>query len=126
MPGGQRRKTGPCRQRKRRGMRLILRPSLLLMLVEKEAHGYELYEELTSLGFDPDYLDSSILYRDLRDMEEMGLIGSTWDEEESKGPKRRVYHILDEGMICLGEWIENLNHIQDQINQITNRYQKTI
>jgi len=103
---------------------LILRPSLLLMLAEKEAHGYELYDQLASLGFDSDCLDSSILYRDLRDMEEMGLIGSTWDDEESKGPKRRVYRILDKGKIRLGEWVENLGSVQDQINQLTKRYQK--
>lgn len=126
MPGGRRRAAGPCRQRKRKGLRLILRPSLLLMLAEKEAHGYELYDQLASLGFDPDCLDSSILYRDLRDMEEMGLIGSTWDDEDSKGPKRRVYRILEEGKVRLGEWIENLGSIQDQINQITERYRKTI
>jgi len=126
MPGGRRREIGPCRQRKRKGLRLILRPSLLLMLAEKEAHGYELYDQLASLGFDPDCLDSSILYRDLRDMEEMGLIGSNWDDEDSKGPKRRVYRILKEGKIRLGEWIENLGSIQDQINQLTDRYQKTI
>ena len=105
---------------------MILRPSLLLMLAEKEAHGYELYEQLATLGFDPECLDSSIIYRDLRDMEEMGLIGSKWDDEESKGPKRRVYRILDEGKIRLGEWIENLGSIQDQINKLAERYQKTI
>jgi PadR family transcriptional regulator, regulatory protein PadR len=126
MPRGQRGRPGPCRQRKRRGLRLILRPSLLLMLAEKEAHGYELYEQLSSLGFDPECLDSSILYRDLRDMEEMGLIGSKWDDEESKGPKRRVYRILDEGKVRLGEWIDNLGNIQNQINKLTERYQKTI
>ena len=107
-------------------MRLMLRPSLLLMLAEKEAHGYELYDQLASLGFDPDCMDSSILYRDLRDMEEIGLIGSTWDDEDSKGPKRRVYKILDEGKVRLSEWIENLGSIRDQINQITERYEQTI
>jgi len=123
MPG---RRGGPCRQRRRRGMRLILRPSLLLMLAENESHGYELYDQLESLGFDPECLDSSILYRDLRDMEEMGLIESKWDDEDSKGPKRRVYRILDVGMNRLGEWIDNLGNIQDQIDQIIKRYQKTI
>jgi len=126
MLGRKRGEHGPCRQRKRRGLRLILRPSLLLMLAENEAHGYELYDQLTSLGFDADCLDSSILYRDLRDMEEMGLISSTWDDEDSKGPKRRVYRILEMGKIRLGEWIENLGSVQDQIDQLKKRYQKTI
>ncbi|MCK5793635.1 MAG: helix-turn-helix transcriptional regulator [Anaerolineales bacterium] len=122
MPDQQRGDPGPCRKRRRRGMRLILRPSLLLMLAEKETHGYELYDQLASLGFDPECIDSSILYRDLRDMEDMGLIGSRWDDEESKGPKRRVYRILDVGKIHLGEWIENLESIQNQINRLIKRY----
>lgn len=53
-------------------MCLILRPSLLLMLVEKESHGYELYDQLEVFGFGLEWLDSNIVYRDLREMEEMG------------------------------------------------------
>ena len=124
MPGRGRGAHGPCRQRRRKGMRLVLSPSLLLMLAERESHGYELYEQLNTLGFDPECLDSSVLYRDLRDMEEMALIESTWDDEDSKGPKRRVYKILDEGKDRLEQWIGNLEVIQDQIQQITQRYQK--
>lgn len=121
MPGYQRRKFRPCQQRQRKGMRLILRPSLLLLLTEKQSHGYEIYDKLETFGFDPDSLDSSIVYRDLREMEEMGLIESNWDDD-SKGPRRRVYKILDLGSICLAEWMEVLDNIQDQMNQITNRY----
>ena len=125
MPGRRNAETGPCRQRRRKGMRLVLRPSLLVMLAEKETHGYELFEQLSTLGFDSDCLDSSIVYRDLRDMEDMGLIESKWDDEESKGPKRRVYRILEEGKIQLGVWIDNLKAIQDQISQLSERYKKT-
>lgn len=120
MPDGRRR--GPGRQRKRRGMRLLLRPALLLMLAERESHGYELMDQIASLGFDPDCLDSSIVYRDLREMEEMGLIGSTWDEEESKGPKRRVYQIRELGWDRLQDWIGNLRDIQAQIEGLADRY----
>ena len=125
MPGRRNAETGPCRQRRRKGMRLVLRPSLLVMLAEKETHGYELFEQLSTLGFDSDCLDSSIVYRDLRDMEDMGLIESKWDDEESKGPKRRVYRILEEGKIQLGVWIDNLKAIQNQISQLSERYKKT-
>ena len=72
MPDYRRRKSRRCHQQQRRGMRIILRPSLLLLLAESESHGYELYDQLLSFGFDPDRLDSSIVYRDLREMEEMG------------------------------------------------------
>ncbi|MCD6425423.1 MAG: helix-turn-helix transcriptional regulator [Anaerolineales bacterium] len=121
MPGGRRGDPGPCRKRRRRGMRLILRPSLLLMLAEKENHGYELYDQLSAFGFEPQQLDSSIVYRDLREMEELGLIESYWDDD-SKGPKRRMYRILDAGQTRLKEWIESLKSIKNRINQLIKRY----
>ena len=107
-------------------MRLLLRPSLLIMLAEDGSHGYELIDQLESLGFDPDCLDSSIIYRDLREMEELGWIESSWDEEDSKGPKRRVYQIKDQGWIQLDEWLASLIHIQGQIADLTERYQQLI
>lgn len=121
MPGRRKGEPGPCRQRRRRGLGLILRPSLLLMLAENESHGYELFDQLESFGFDPECLDSSIVYRDLRDMEDMGLLYSEWDDD-SKGPKRRVYKIREEGMVRLGEWIKNLENIQGRISTIRDRY----
>ena len=121
MPGGRRGDPGYCRKRRRRGMRLILRPSLLLMLAEKENHGYELYDQLSAFGFEPQQLDSSIVYRDLREMEELGLIESYWDDD-SKGPKRRTYRILDAGQTRLEEWIVSLESIRDRINQLIKRY----
>lgn len=121
MPRGRRGEPGPCRQRNRRGLRLILRPSLLLMLDEGESHGYELYDQLSTFGFEPQRLDSSIVYRDLREMEEIGLIESYWDDD-SKGPKRRMYRILDTGQTRLKEWIETLGSVQSQINQLIKRY----
>jgi len=121
MPGYRRGKARPCQQRQRKGMRLILRPSLLLLLSEQQSHGYEIYDQLEVFGFEPDSLDSSIVYRDLREMEEMGLIESYWDDD-SKGPRRRVYRILDQGFICLAEWMKALDSIQDQMNQIINRH----
>jgi PadR family transcriptional regulator PadR len=124
MPGRGRGEPGPCRKRRKRGIRLVLRPSLLLMLAEKQSHGYELIDQLESWGFDPECLDSSIIYRDLRDMEDMGLIESSWDEEDSKGPKRRVYQLREQGWEQLEAWLENLTHIQEQIADLIDRYQQ--
>lgn len=90
MPGYRRGRSRPCPKRQRRGMRLLLRPSLLLLLAESESHGYELYDQLVTFGFETERLDSSIVYRDLREMEEQGYIELYWDED-SKGPKRRMY-----------------------------------
>jgi PadR family transcriptional regulator PadR len=102
-------------------MRLILRPALLLLLAEGDSHGYELMDQLDSIGFDTEFLDSSIIYRDLRDMEEIGLIQSSWDDD-SKGPKRRVYQIKEEGFSRLSGWLEGLEQVQNQIEILQERY----
>jgi poly-beta-hydroxybutyrate-responsive repressor len=122
MPGYRKRNQGPCQQRQRRGMRLILRPSLLLLLAEKESHGYELFDKLGEFGFDPDCLDSSIIYRDLREMESQGLITSNWDDD-SKGPRRRVYQINEDGEQTLQDWVIRLENHQDRIEIIKERFQ---
>jgi PadR family transcriptional regulator PadR len=122
MPGYRRGRAGPCQQRQRRGMRMLLCPSLLLILAEGASHGYELYEQLPAFGFDQDRLDPSIVYRELRDLDQQGLIGSTWNEEDSKGPKRRVYQINSEGYIKLEEWIDHLDAFQGRIGELQERY----
>lgn len=121
MPGRRKGKAGHFRPRRRRGMRLILRPALLLLLAEGDSHGYDLMDQLDSLGFESESLDSSILYRDLRDMEEMGLIQSTWDDD-SKGPKRRVYQINQEGLRRLSGWLESLEQVRNQIQVLQDRF----
>lgn len=122
MPGRRRGEAGCMGPRKRRGTRLILRPALLLLLAEGDSHGYELIDQLNQLGFDASSLDSSIIYRDLRDMEEMALIQSTWDDD-SKGPRRRVYQIREAGLDRLCGWLESLDRVQEQIQVLQKRYQ---
>lgn len=125
MPRRRRGEGGYFRPRQRRGMRLVLRPALLLLLAEGDSHGYELMDQLESIGIESEFLDSSILYRDLRDMEEMGLIQSTWDDD-SKGPRRRVYQIKEEGMVSLKGWLDGLDRVRDQIVILCERYQKLL
>ena len=125
MPGNRKGKTGPCQQRQRRGLRLLLCPSLLILLAEGESHGYELYDQLLSFGFNHERLDSSIVYRELRDLDAQGLIESTWDEKDTKGPKRRVYRIRNEGLIRLEEWIAHLNNTMVRMDNLVKRYQQS-
>lgn len=123
MPGRCADETGSFRPRRRRGTRLILRPALLLLLAEGDSHGYQLMDHLNQMGIDSECLDSSVLYRDLREMEEMGLIQSTWDDD-SKGPKKRVYQIREEGLARLSSWLESLDLVQRQIAALRSRYQE--
>jgi DNA-binding PadR family transcriptional regulator len=95
----------------------------LLLLAEGDSHGYDLLDQLVSLGFVSEAMDSSILYRDLREMEEMDLIQSTWDED-SKGPRRRVYQINPPGLARLAEMLTSLDQVQNKIQILQDRYQK--
>jgi PadR family transcriptional regulator PadR len=71
------------------------RPAILVLLKERESHGYELAGRMCDLGFDQ-RLASSI-YKVLRDMEDEQLIASSWDVSEHGGPPRRVYTLTDTG-----------------------------
>lgn len=80
-----------------RGRRLpgFLQPRLLLKLAQKPSHGYELMDILgqhDEVGPDP-----GNLYRILRQLEEDGLVHSTWDTD-NPGPARRVYQITSAGL----------------------------
>ena len=122
MPGRRKAKGIPCQgRRQRRGRRLLLRPTLLVILLEGQSHGYQLSERLEDYGFDPELLDSSVVYRDLRDMEARGLIDSHWDEE-SKGPRRRVYRINQTGLECLQSWMSGLQDVRDRIGELIMHY----
>jgi poly-beta-hydroxybutyrate-responsive repressor len=122
MPKNHSKSLGPRRWGRRRGNRMMLRPSLLLLLAESDSHGYNLSEQLVNLGFTRDCLDSSHIYRALRSMEEEGLIYSSWDDN-SKGPKKRVYRIQEAGQEQLRNWIEELKQHQKRIQHLINQYQ---
>jgi PadR family transcriptional regulator PadR len=113
---------GKGRGRQGRGGRMMLQPSLLLLLAEGDCHGYDLYDQLADFGFNPDCLDQSIVYRHLRGMEKRGFIQSYWDED-SKGPRKRVYQIIKAGYVELEGWIKSLGRQQERINTLIKKYQ---
>ena len=116
---------GKGRGRGRRRVMNFLKPCLLFMLHQCEAHGYSLLDGLGEFGFDPELLDSSLVYRALRDMEENGWVISRWGEE-SQGPQRRVYQISPEGEVRLGEWIADLRKTRDEIDRLLNAYEQYV
>ncbi|NPV53200.1 MAG: PadR family transcriptional regulator [Firmicutes bacterium] len=54
----------------------FMAPCLLLLLLEKPAHGYDLMERLKELGFDGENQDPGMVYRNLRRLEEEGMVRS--------------------------------------------------
>jgi DNA-binding PadR family transcriptional regulator len=94
--------------------------ALLLFLHHEPAHGYTLVEELGEFGLGA--MDPSAVYRIMRDMEDRGWVTSTWDEEQTLGPPRRVYCITDVGDEVLAVWIQDLDETRKMLNRLVSRY----
>jgi PadR family transcriptional regulator PadR len=127
MPGGRGRGQGRGRGRGRRRhgrVMSFLQPCLLVMLHQDKAHGYSLLNGLNEFGFNPGQLDPSLVYRALREMEEIGLVTSEWDEEDSLGPQRRVYSITNEGEDYLVNWLEDLRRTRQEIDTLIAAYEQ--
>jgi PadR family transcriptional regulator PadR len=99
----------------RRAVR-ILKPTLLLLLHHGPAHGYTLIERLDGYGLGD--VNPSVVYRALRDMEEKGWVASSWDDEQTKGPPRRVYSLTALGDEVLAWWTQDLRETQKVIDRI--------
>ena len=109
------------RGRGRRAVRM-LEPVLLLLLHHGPAHGYTFLEQLEEFGLG--YLDPSVVYRVLRDMEDRGWVTSTWDEEASQGPPRRVYQITAQGDEVLALWAQDLEDARRRIDHLLETYRR--
>jgi DNA-binding PadR family transcriptional regulator len=72
----------------------VLAAALLVLLAERESHGYELAGRLSEIGI---VADKGALYRMLRAMDRSGEVRSFWDAS-SRGPARRVYAPTEEGL----------------------------
>jgi poly-beta-hydroxybutyrate-responsive repressor len=104
----------------------FVQPCLLLLLQEGPAHGYSLTEGFQGLGFDEQPVDSSVVYRYLREMEEEGLVASEWDTEASAGPARRVYNITEEGNRALAWWVAGLRETDRVLHSFLSAYDRQV
>jgi DNA-binding PadR family transcriptional regulator len=118
MPGGRGKGRGRRGQRKM----LFLQSCLLVLLHREPGYGYSLMDGLQEFGFQPEYLDISIIYRALRDMQANELVSDSWDDN-SLGPQRRVYTITPQGEEVLAGWIENLRQRRKEIEALEAAYE---
>ncbi|MDQ3454666.1 MAG: PadR family transcriptional regulator [Actinomycetota bacterium] len=99
--------------------RNYLRPSLLLLVAEGTAHGYELLDGVRALGLGK--VDSGGLYRCLRAMDEDGLLRSSW-EPSGRGPARRTYELTAEGRDWLHAMAGSLAEVHRILTLFRRRY----
>ena len=88
-------------------MERFIEPCLLLLLLEKPAHGYDLIARLQDFGFG-DNQDPGMVYRNLRRLEEQGAITSEWDTSGA-GPAKRSYQVTASGRDLLKAWAETIS-----------------
>jgi PadR family transcriptional regulator PadR len=103
--------------------RNYLRASLLLLIAETPAHGYDLLEQIGHLGLRN--VDPGGLYRALRVMEKDGLVESWW-EPSSAGPARRSYRLTDEGVEWLHAWAGALREGRRYLTAYLDRYDNIV
>ena len=118
MPGGR----GMGRGRRGQRKMLFLQSCLLVLLHREPGYGYSLMDGLQEFGFQPEYMDISIIYRALRDMQTNELVSDSWDDN-SLGPQRRVYTITPQGEEVLSGWIENLRQRRKEIEALEAAYE---
>ncbi len=99
----------------------FLESSLLVLLLRKSSYGYSLIDGLEEFGFPKEYLDVSIVYRALRELEAANLVSDQWDNN-SQGPPRRIYTITETGLSALEEWMENLRQNRLDIERLEAAY----
>ena len=120
--GGGRGGHGHGRGPRPRRIRRLLEPALLHLLRAGTLHGYALVGGLEELGLEAYPTDLSGIYRVLRDLEEMGMVVSSWDEASSGGPPRRVYELTTAGHEYLSEWVHDLRATAEMLERFLNAY----
>ena len=98
----------------------LAQPSILAVLANHGAplHGYAIIQEMAQGPmYGGNAPDPTGIYRILKQMENNGLVVSSWDTSES-GPAKRCYELTDDGKACLLRWIDSLACYVDSIQQL--------
>ncbi len=101
--------------------RTYLHGSLLLLIAESPAHGYDLVERLAELGLAN--VDSPAVYRALRTLNDDGLLESWWEGSDI-GPARRRYRLSDRGAATLEAWAATIDTSASWLHAFLTRHRQ--
>ncbi|MFW5699154.1 MAG: PadR family transcriptional regulator [Planctomycetota bacterium] len=99
----------------------FVQPLILSVLVEADAHGYEILQRILAtrlLGDEPP--SEAGVYRTLREMAKRGLVASQWDTTGS-GPARNVYRLTADGRRCLALWRDTIASYRSYLGRLHQR-----
>ena len=94
----------------------LVEPALLILISQQDRHGYALHSALRDLGIRP--IHPSVVYRTLRQMENLEWIQSEWDTENDQGPPRKIFSLTAQGKSALQTWQEELVKAQESIQRM--------
>ncbi len=97
---------------------------ILRVLKDGPVHGYEILDRLARDGLawgSPGSVGG--LYRQLRMMEQMGLVTSAWDVSGG-GPAKRVYSITPYGMEYLYGVVEEMKALRQEIDRFIDAFER--
>lgn len=94
-------------------------PIVLLAIAQMgQAHGYQITQEAEKMAVTHSGVDSGIIYRTLRRLEQAKCVTSAWDTTGG-GPARRVYALTDSGVEHLDEWAQVLRDLTGSLESLT-------
>jgi len=100
----------------------LLEPVLLLLLRSQPSHGYTLLSELGAYHMAS--VHPSVIYRSLREMENLGWIQSSWDTDQTQGPPRRTYRLMPQGEQALQFWKKDLEKTSEIISKLMEKMEQ--
>lgn len=103
----------------------MLVPALLYFLAHKPSHGYELIQKVNESGFSEIEADPATIYRNLRRMEEDGLIVSEWATDHT-GPARREYQLSPEGHQALEYCVQLITSKVERMKSFLKHYHQEV
>ncbi|WP_272699426.1 helix-turn-helix transcriptional regulator [Desulfovibrio sp. Fe33] len=101
-----------------------VQPSLLMALRGGPSYGYQLIQSIGEYGFLREDAPPGMIYRHLRQMDDEGLVSSTWDAE-GDGPAKRVYSVTAEGLEVLEAWILHMERQRGKLDAFIRRYRES-
>jgi PadR family transcriptional regulator, regulatory protein PadR len=120
---GQRRGRGRGRGAgKKRRMLGFLQPCIFLQLRDQDKHGYDLLQGLSEFMDDAGEYDPSMVYRLMKEMESNGFVNS-YEGDTSRGPRRKMYCLTEEGRNQLERWVEDLKRSRKEIDRLLAGYE---
>lgn len=104
----------------------FVEPLILFFLKKKGvSHGYDLVSEINEHSLTDSLIEPGALYRNLRRLEENGLVESSWDTAGS-GPARRYYRLTLAGEEHLTEWVEIIDQLSVSMKNFAEEARKII